>query len=440
MELGKHLGKGLWGIADKALPVVYGLGYVLLVIRVLPEEEFGNFVLVQEIFLIISMLAMAFALQPLLKFASEDTGDTREVTTAAFVLHAGFLLVASLLLLALQQPIATVLNAPGLAPLMVYIPVMLGASLMRNFTLTVLQARFMLREVFWTDATHFLGTPILVWVVSRMHLFDTALDLIVINIASLSASSVVGSVLARRVMAMATVLRRGELRRIVDYGRYATGGLVSYLVYSKADTFILAAFTGPVQVAVYNSVKVFTRIYDMLPQVVQMIVLPASSRLSSRNDEAGLKALVEKAILFLTVSMVPVFLVFLFGASRLLEILYQGRYTDAVPILQVFSLLALAVPAIAVGSNVLLGLGKARMSFLLGLQMLIASLAGYLGLIPWLGGVGAAIGLAIASAILVWSTLYQLQRILPVTPGGILLRFFDITRFIRARIARENSP
>ena len=440
MELGKHLGKGLWGIADKALPVVYGLGYVLLVIRVLPEVEFGNFVLVQELFLIVSMLAMAFALQPLLKFASEDVKDTAEISTAAFVLHVAFLVVSSLLLLLLQDPLSRLFNAPGLAPLIPYVPAMLGASLMRNFTLTVLQARFMLREVFWTDAAHFLGTPFLVWIVSRMHLFDTAMDLVIINIVSLAASSLVGILLARRVLALSVVVRAAEIRRVIDYGRYATGGLLSYLVYSKADTFILSAFTGPVQVAVYNSVKVFTRIYEMLPQVVQMIVLPASSRLSSRHDEPGLRALVEKAILFLTVGMIPVFLLFLIGASPLLGILYQGRYQEAAPILQVFSLLALAVPTIAVGSNVLLGLGKVRMSFLLGLQMLAASLAGYLGLIPWFGGIGAAGALGMASIFLVWSTLHHLQRIMPLTVGGILRRVFDITRFLRARLSKEPSP
>ena len=440
MELGKHLGKGLWGIADKGLPVIYGLGYVLLVIRVLPEVEFGKFVLIQELFLIISMLAMAFALQPLLKFASEDVQDTREVTSAAFLLHAAFILLASLLVVALQRPLAELFNAPGLDALIPFVPAMLGASLMRNFTLTVLQARFMLREVFWTDAAHFLGAPILVWIISRMHLFDTALDLILINIASLAVSSLVGIVLTRRLMVMPLLPSTHELRRVLDYGRYSAGGLISYLVYAKADTFILSAFTGPGQVAVYNSVKVFTRIYEMLPQVVQMIVLPASSRLSSRHDAPGLQALVEKSMLFLTVSMTPVFVLFLLGASPLIEVLYQGRYTEATPILQVFSALALAVPTIAVGSNVLLGLGRARMSFLLSLQMLGASLAGYFGLIPWLGGLGAAAGLALASLLLVWSTLVQLQRIMPLTVKGILRRRHDITRFLRTRLLREPTP
>src|SRR5512136_2326119 len=91
MEFRKYLRQGIWGLADKALPVVYGIGYVLLVIRVLPEEEFGLFVLVQEIFLIISGLATAFALQPLLKFGSEDRTEQAGLQTSAGMLHALFL-------------------------------------------------------------------------------------------------------------------------------------------------------------------------------------------------------------------------------------------------------------------------------------------------------------------------------------------------------------
>ena len=39
MEFGKHIGKGLWAFADKALPAVYALGFIFLVVRVLPEKE-----------------------------------------------------------------------------------------------------------------------------------------------------------------------------------------------------------------------------------------------------------------------------------------------------------------------------------------------------------------------------------------------------------------
>jgi lipopolysaccharide exporter len=436
MEFGKHLGKGIWGLADKALPVVYGLAYVVLVIRVLPAEEFGNFVLIQEIFLIIGGLASAFALQPLLKFAAEGGDDLKQVVSAALPLNIAFVAAASLLCIAGKDLTGALLNSPSLAPLMLYVPAMLAASFIRNFTLTLLQARYRFQEVFWIDAVHFLGAPSGIWVVSHMHMFDTALALILINIASLSASSLLGLILARRLLQLTFHPLRKEIRKVWDFGKYSLGGIFSYLVYSRADTFLLAMFTGPVPVAAYNSVKVFTRVYEMVSQVVQMFILPATSRLSVLGDRRSLKVMVEKAILFLTVAMLPVFALFMVGPPLLIDILYKGKYLEAIPTLQVFSLLALIAPLLFIGTNVLMGLGEARVSFVLGAQMLGISLLLYLVLIPWLGQTGAALGYVLASYITAWLTVVKMNRFVPVTVVEVLRRHKDMISFLKSRLTR----
>jgi len=436
MEFGKHLGKGIWGLADKALPVVYGLAYVVLVIRVLPAEEFGNFVLIQEIFLVISGLATAFALQPLLKFAAEGADDLKQVIGAALPLNIAFIVVASLLCVGGNDLTGALLNSPSLAPLMLYIPAMLAASFVRNFTLTLLQSRYRFQEVFWIDAMHFLGAPVGIWVVSHMHLFNTALALILINVASLSVSSVLGLVLARSLFRVAFRPFGDEIRKVWDYGKYSLGGNFSYLVYSRADTFLLAMFTGPIPVAAYNSVKVFTKVYDMVSQVMQMFILPATSRLSALGERKSLKAMVEKAILFFTVGMVPVFLLFLIAPPLLIDILYKGRYIEAAPTLQVFSLLALIAPLLAIGTNVLMGLGEARVSFVLGAQMLGISLLLYLVLIPWLGETGAALGYVVSSYIVAWLTIIKVNRFIPITVAEVFRRHKDMVAFVRNRLAR----
>jgi len=436
MEFGKHLGKGIWGLADKALPVVYGLAYVVLVIRVLPAEEFGNFVLIQEIFLVISGLATAFALQPLLKFAAEGADDLKQVIGAALPLNIAFIVVASLLCVGGNDLTGALLNSPSLAPLMLYIPAMLAASFVRNFTLTLLQSRYRFQEVFWIDAMHFLGAPVGIWVVSHMHLFNTALALILINVASLSVSSVLGLVLARSLFRVAFRPFGDEIRKVWDYGKYSLGGNFSYLVYSRADTFLLAMFTGPIPVAAYNSVKVFTKVYDMVSQVMQMFILPATSRLSVLGEQKSLKAMVEKAILFFTVGMVPVFLLFLIAPPLLIDILYKGRYIEAAPTLQVFSLLALIAPLLAIGTNVLMGLGEARVSFVLGAQMLGISLLLYLVLIPWLGETGAALGYVVSSYIVAWLTIIKVNRFIPITVAEVFRRHKDMVAFVRNRLAR----
>jgi O-antigen/teichoic acid export membrane protein len=433
MEFGKYLAKGIWGLADKALPVVYGVGYVWLVIRVLPEEEFGNFVLVQEVFLVISGLATAFALQPLLKFSSEENARLDGVVPASLILNALFVAVASLIVAGCSVPAGQLFNSPSLAPLLLYVPAMLAASFFRNFTLTLLQAQFRVQEVFWTDAVHFVGAPFLVWVMSRLHMFGSAMDLVLINLVSLSASSLAGLWCARRLMRMRLRPPREAVRQVWDYGKYSLGGVVSSLFSTKADSFILSAFTGPVQVAVYNSAKVFVRIFEMASQVVQMFVLPAASRLSSQGSFASLKAMTEKSLLFLTLGLLPVTLLFLAFPEILVRVIYAGKYSEAVPILRIFSLLTFVVPLAAVGSNVLMGLGEARLSFILGVQVLVASLAAFLICIPPWGANGAGAGYLAASVITSILTARLLVRHVPLTTGAVLRRTRDIRTFIRNR-------
>ncbi|MBX2991766.1 MAG: oligosaccharide flippase family protein [Bacteroidetes bacterium] len=434
MELGKHLSKGIWGLADKALPVVYGVAYVVLVIRVLPEEEFGNFVLIQEIFLIVTGLAMAFALQPLLKFAAEENADQKSILSAALLLNIVFILAFSLVIVVVADPFSELLRSPKLAPLMLYLPVMFAASFVRNFTLVLLQSRFLIKQVFWVDFIHFIGAPALIYAYSKMNLFDTALDLIMINILSLSASSLLGLWVSRSLIRLQWRPGKEELVKVWDYGKYTLGGLISYMVYTKADSFILSAFGGPVQVAVYNSVKIFTRIFDMVAQVLQMFVLPATSLLASKGETKSLKAFVEKALNFSTVGMVPVFVLFLFFAPLLVGIVYQGRYAEAVPMLQIFAVLSFIIPASAVGSNTLLGLGHARLGFYIGLALLVASVVIYMVFIPWLGPLGATIGYVLSTLVLAWMTIVQMNKFVPVTLREVGGRTRDIKAFIRTKL------
>ncbi len=431
MEFGKYLGKGMWGLADKALPVVYGFGYLFLVIRVLPEEEFGNWTLLQEIFLLLSGLVTAFALNPLLKFAAEEPTDSRETVTIALLMQGGFTLIAALLIVLLHSIIGDLLNSRQLGPLLLYLPAMLLASFLRNTALVLLQARFRVREQFFTDSVHFIGAPFLTWVWSRMHLFGAAMDLVVINIISLSCSSLLGLLFTWRSLALTRRLSGPSVKRMWSYGSFSLGSIVSSLFSSRADSFLLSAFTGPVEVAAYNSVKIFTRAYEMVTQVVQMFLLPAASQMSSRGEDTNLRITVEKALLFGIVAMVPVMAAFILLADPVIRLVYQGRYIEVVPQLQLFGIMAVFVPTAAVATSVLMGIGKAREAFVVGVQSLLGAVVVYLLLIRWLGITGATAGYIISAVLLCFLSVRQMAIHVPFAARDTLRRWRDIDAFVR---------
>ncbi|MBP1679532.1 MAG: hypothetical protein H6Q29_1443, partial [Bacteroidetes bacterium] len=145
----------------------------------------------------------------------------------------------------------------------------------------------------------------------------------------------------------------------------------------------------------------------------------------------------EKAVSFTTIAAMPVTLLFLLAPGLLVDVLYSGRYQEAIPVLRVFSVLGLVVPLYAVGSSLLMGLGNARAVFMLGLQMLFLSLAGYLVLIPPLGAVGAAAAYTAASAIVALTTTHRLRASVTLKIGRILQRERDVRNFLRDALRKR---
>jgi O-antigen/teichoic acid export membrane protein len=96
----------------------------------------------------------------------------------------------------------------------------------------------------------------------------------------------------------------------------------------------------------------------------------------------------------------------------------------------VFGLLAFVVPLYAVCSNALMGLGRAKEGFLLGLAMMVVSLVSYFALIPWMGSIGAAVGFALASYVLGWLSARVTTAYVPFTTAGVLRRVVDIKVFV----------
>jgi O-antigen/teichoic acid export membrane protein len=125
---------------------------------------------------------------------------------------------------------------------------------------------------------------------------------------------------------------------------------------------------------------------------------------------------------------------FLFLAGPLVEVVYQGRYLEAIPMLQIFAGLAFVVPAMTIASNILLGLGQARLGFILGVILLGASILFYFIFIPWLGPIGATVAYVLSSLTLAWISLAQAKRFVPITFREVLGRTHDITAFVKYKL------
>jgi lipopolysaccharide exporter len=433
MEFGRHISKGFWAFADKGLLAVYGVAFMLIVIRTLSPEEYGTFLLFQTIFLLINALATSFAVQPMMKYIAEGS-DSRSSSSTALIITTLFIGVCTGLVLVFSRSITGLLDArhaQQLGDLLCYLPFLFVASVYKMIASGLLQARLCMKQLFVIDIVYYLASLILIILADLTGKLTSAGIVVLIMIVCSLLASAAAFLLSRPIAVPGWRWDKKEAGKIFNYGKYNLGSTVGNVAQTQFDTFLISMFSGVNGVAIYGAAKNFTRVFDMFTQSMQMLIIPASSMLRARNDEDGLTALVEKATCFGTLAILPVIIVYILFPGTIVWLIYGNKYAQSIPVLRVLALTGLVVPWGAVISSFLAGTGKTGVGFAvsivslvlsIGIFSLTGSIAGLYG-ISW--GVVCVYGIL---AILGW---FIMRRFVTFRLISILRRTKDAVQFIR---------
>ncbi len=412
------------------------MGLVIFVIRTFPAVEFGVYTLLQTIFTLAVGMGGSFALHPLVKFGAE-TEDISGPVSASALLYALFLAPVILVILFFHASLGDFFNSETAGGLMFYVALMLAASFPRNVASFLLQSKLDLKPLFLLDAINSLGSLALIAVLVPGGAVATAEGILVINIATLTVSSAYGVWVMIEKYAMRPVLDAGAIRRLWVYGKYSLGASISYTFYLQSDNLIISALMGPVSLAVYNAAKVFTRAYDLIVQLIAILVLPTVSKLQSRNDAAGLITLAEKSFFMFTAFLFVIAASLFFAGPVLMNRLYEGRYDEAIPILKILSISGIFIAGYAVSSSYCFGLGRMKEVFY---GTLTTSVAGVLliFIFSYSAGLIGAASAVVANALIMavaWVVIFVKRTGVSVTLRGVISRSGDAVDFVRRKVA-----
>jgi len=430
MQLTKHLDKGLWAIADKSLFAIYGVGFMFLVIRVLPKEELGVFVLVQNVFLILGHLSVCLGLSPLVKFIHEIK-DRGALIAAAVYLQIGFITVALLVMWLVREPMGMALKSPEFAKLFYFVPLLFVAAFGKLLAVEILRSLFRIREVFWSDLAYFGSNLTLIFLLTRSGAFDSARDQLMIQVASFAFSSVVSIGLCWRFVEWNWKPSRDVVIRLFHFGKFLLGSGINGQIYERTDVFVISAFVGPAEVAIYYSAKVFLRVYDMYRQAVNLLALPVFSRLKAEGRMRDICIVFEKGVFFSQVALLAVMAVLIFGANIFYDIFYQERYAGGEIFLRGLSLIGIFLAWLVFSDSVLSSVDRPDKSFRArGAATALSLVLNYL-LIRSFGSLGAVAASVISTAFLAILMTAQAKAEIGFTWAGIWQRHRDVTNFLR---------
>jgi O-antigen/teichoic acid export membrane protein len=217
-------------------------------------------------------------------------------------------------------------------------------------------------------------------------------------------ASAAGTVLAVAMLSRHVRVTRpswSEARTLLRYARTVALLRPIGVLHRTMDRVVVGAVLGPQAVALVEIATQVQNGADSVLSATSYAVVPSASWLQSRGDEGTLRELFETGTRYSVLATYGVVVPVMVLAAPLVHLWVGDRYADAAGLSAVALVYVLATAPVAVGSNLLRGIGAAGEILKAALAAVIVNLVSSVVLVNAFGVVGAFIGTLTGTAFLI---------------------------------------
>jgi O-antigen/teichoic acid export membrane protein len=210
-------------------------------------------------------------------------------------------------------------------------------------------------------------------------------------------------------------------RMLAAQARYALPfalGNGLFLLRSQSDQWIVASTLTPALFGMFSISAVFLPIASLIRQPVSNAMMPRLNKAFAEGQFDEIKRLFQKSSTAATLMLVPLGGALLCVVNELVQVVYTGRYSAAVPVMRIY-LIGMMLQGCAAG-HVLPALNRGRFAVINnGCCLAISIACSYLGALHF-GLAGAAFGSVISFVISELWSVCVVARVLGVGPFDLL--------------------
>ncbi|WP_336024178.1 flippase [Halobellus salinisoli] len=405
--------------------VANGLLMVVLARYLLTPAEFG---LLHYALSIIGVVAIfgtlgvpSAAARYVTEFAETAPGQVRHVIrfSVAVVLT---LSVGISAVLAVGSPhVASFLDEPGLAPLLV-----LGAGYVVCNTLRISFGRLFqaVNRVDWSGR---------LTAISGIARFTGAVALVLAGFGAAGAlggyvvgfavTALVGGVVFYRLsytsFPSAAEARDGLRRRILEYSVPLTATRGANVLDKRIDTVLVGLFLGPAAVGYYTIAKQVSEFGSIPAKSLGYTISPTVGEQRAKDDRNRARRVYETSLRYVLLLYVPGMVGLILVAGPIVAHVFGPEYDGAAPVLQVMAGFMFVNAINKVTSDGLDFLGRARERAMVKTATAVANFLLNLVLIPRIGVVGAAVATVITYTVYTVANVYVIHTELALNVGSI---------------------
>lgn len=408
--------KGFYAIMDKGVVGLFGVVFGVLIIRQLPKEEFGAFLL-SESFRVILVSSVDVAVgQAIIKYIAErEEADTPAILFNSLVFKAVLWAASTAALVVLSFFASDWFGGAGVGELLRLLPILMVSMLLNNQPKQFLTARLEIASVFALDLSLFVIFLIGFYIFSGS--LTTAKSVILLLSAVYLINSVQGWIRIFGRVSLASRIDAEWMKKIFFFSKHALLNNIGMNVYNQSNPVIIGLLMDATAVAVFGSAMVFIQFFYMMGEAFNMIVFPLTSKESRSGGFARAAGIYEKYLSYMLIIFFPASFVIVAFPGTLLDLLYAGKYngTEAVTVLRLIGLWGLLAPFVRLLGSVVNGMERPD---LLAMTVIIAAasnIALNFALIPFLGVTGSGAALCASIVVMFIAIHFLTNRFLKVS-------------------------
>ncbi|MCF8347501.1 MAG: oligosaccharide flippase family protein [Bacteroidales bacterium] len=365
-------------LANNGLVAVLGFFSFILLVRILPTQEFGEWVLFLTTLNFLDMIRFGITRTAIVRFLSgSDEKYGKQLIGSNYAINLVSTLFLILLVYLFDYWGSQTIEDSGFSLFFTWFPVVALINLPFNNALSVLQARMRFDLILLIRIIN-VGSFML-FLIANYFFFHFGLQTIVwAYILTNLLSSLVSSLFNWDGILYLFHAKRKASSVILNFGKYTSGTLIGSNLLKSADTFIigLSPFLGTTGVALYSIPLKLTEIIEIPIRSYAMTAFPGMSKASIEGNKELVMHIFYRNTGGMFLMMLPLMLFSFVFAKEFVIILGGPEYAYTAGIFQIFCLYGLLLPIDRFLGVALDSINKPKQNFFKVIYMTTANIVG----------------------------------------------------------------
>lgn len=365
-------------LANNGLVAVLGFFSFVVLVRSMPTNDFGEWVLFLALSNFLDMLRFGITRTAIVRFLSgANETEGRELIGSNYVIN----LISSVILIVIVYIInfyfSSNLADSGFGLFFVWFPLLAIINLPFNNALSVLQAKLRFDLILLLRIVN-VGSFMVFLVVNYFYFHLGLLQIVWVYILTNLLTSALAMMFNWDGIKYLFKASRSANKQILDFGKYTTGTLIGSNLLKSADTFIigLSPFLGTTAVALYSIPLKLTEIIEIPVRSYAMTAFPGMSKASIEGKKAEVKRLYYQNAGGLLYMLIPLMVFSFIFAEEFVTILGGAEYAQTANIFRIFCFYGLLLPIDRMTGVALDSINMPKQNFIKVVYMTVANIVG----------------------------------------------------------------